>query len=275
MSPLVEAASTLSWLEAKTKSFPSGETVVVRRRRRPRRAARRGLRASGPRAAGAAEPRSSRGACAGPPSRSPSGGREAARRRGAFVFDFSRSLNFFSWQAASAQSGKTSEVKTNAFPSGDQSKPSTPSGSEVALTGSPPVKSSSQICDVRRRGWRGTRALPVRRELGSRIALLAAGQPAGLASAAGTQPDRGAARFSSTSGVRDGIGDPLPVGRDGEAADPLDARELVEAERPPPRPAAARSRRARSAAARPCCGNACRTSVACGHSSAPCSGFYT
>src|SRR6266542_251752 len=40
----------------------------------------------------------------------------------AFVLDFSRSLNFFSLHAASAQSGKTSAVKTNHLPSGDHWK---------------------------------------------------------------------------------------------------------------------------------------------------------
>src|SRR6185369_763775 len=57
----------------------------------------------------------------------------------AFVFDCARSLNFFSTQAASGQSAKTSVAKTNHFPSGDQRKPLMSAGKEDAFTGSPPV----------------------------------------------------------------------------------------------------------------------------------------
>src|SRR6266542_3962765 len=54
----------------------------------------------------------------------------------AFVLDFSRSLNFFSVHAASAQA-----VKTNHFPSGDHRKPLTSAGKEIAFMGSPPERS--------------------------------------------------------------------------------------------------------------------------------------
>src|SRR6266508_4748174 len=59
----------------------------------------------------------------------------------ALVFDLSRSLNFISLHAASAQSGKTSAVKTNHFPSGDHRKPLMSAGKDEAVAGSPPERS--------------------------------------------------------------------------------------------------------------------------------------
>src|SRR6266516_535030 len=62
----------------------------------------------------------------------------------AFVLDFSRSLNFFSLHAASTQSGKTSAVKTNHFPSGDHRKPLMSTVKEEAFAGSPRARERSR-----------------------------------------------------------------------------------------------------------------------------------
>src|SRR6266516_1772643 len=59
----------------------------------------------------------------------------------AFVLDFSRSLNVFSLHAASTQSGQTTAVKKNHYPSGDHRKPLISAGKEEAFAGSPPERS--------------------------------------------------------------------------------------------------------------------------------------
>src|SRR5262245_45758071 len=65
----------------------------------------------------------------------------------AFVFEAWRALSDDSRQAVSVQSGKTSDATMNHVPSGDHEKPFTSVGNVVAWTGSPPERSSTQICD--------------------------------------------------------------------------------------------------------------------------------
>jgi len=85
----------------------------------------------------------------------------------AFVGESARSLSVFSRQGVSVQSGNTSEEMTNARPSGVQVKPFTGVGKEVAFTGSPPERSSTQICEEPPRSERNASLWPSGEKRGS------------------------------------------------------------------------------------------------------------
>src|SRR5262245_43794872 len=82
-----------------------------------------------------------------------------------------RVLRVFSRHAVSVQSGKTSDAITNHLPSGDQEKEFTPVGNVVALTGSPPERSSFQICGSPSRSERNARVRPSGEKRGSKSLL--------------------------------------------------------------------------------------------------------
>src|SRR5262245_43395695 len=85
----------------------------------------------------------------------------------AFVFEAWRALSDDSRQAVSVQSGKTSDATMNHRPSGDHEKPFTSVGNVVAWTGSPPERSSAQICEEPPRFDRKARRRPSGEKRGS------------------------------------------------------------------------------------------------------------
>src|SRR5262249_4795034 len=91
--------------------------------------------------------------------------RRSARRP--LTFAFSRSFTLFSRHETSAQSGKTSEVATNQFPSGDHLYALISVGKEVFLCGSPPARSKTQIWDPPSRLARNASFFPSGRMFGS------------------------------------------------------------------------------------------------------------
>src|SRR5262245_61971793 len=78
-----------------------------------------------------------------------------------------RALRVFSRHAVSVHSGKTSDAITNHLPSGDHVKEFTPVGNVVALTGSPPERSSFQIWGFPSRSERNARVRPSGENRGS------------------------------------------------------------------------------------------------------------
>ncbi len=85
----------------------------------------------------------------------------------ALIFVAARSFSRFCVQAGSAQSGKTSEEKTNHLPSGDQWNAETSLTNAAAGRGSPPARSSVQICWLPPRLDRNARVRPSGEKAGS------------------------------------------------------------------------------------------------------------
>src|SRR5437867_2197340 len=119
----------------------------------------------------------------------------------ALVADFARAFARASRQAASVQSGNTSEVRTNHFPSGDHLKPLTSVGKEVAFDGSPPEKSTVQIWDVPSRFERNATRRPSGEKAGSESRLSPDVSRRGAPPAAGTSQIADFVRFSAITGV--------------------------------------------------------------------------
>ncbi len=162
-SELVETASTLSGFAVKSSSFPSGETEKSLSCPYPGAS-----RSPGVRSVKSPPPTATFQMCWRIPSFQLSQWRK--RRRSAMralIFVAARSFRRFCVQAGSAQSGKTSEEKTNHLPSGDQWNAETSLTNAAAARGSPPARSSVQICWLPPRFERKARVRPSGEKAGS------------------------------------------------------------------------------------------------------------
>src|SRR5512143_3185696 len=130
----------------------------------------------------------------------------------AFVGDFARAFTRASRQATSAQSEKTSEVMTNHLPSGDHPKPLTSVGKEVAFDGSPPERSTVQICQEPSRFERKATRRPSGEKSGSESRFSPEDRRRGVPPATGASQIDDFVRFSDTTGVPIAYAIHLPSG---------------------------------------------------------------